>query len=472
MLEHLADFDDALMEALLEDIVPPREEVYEDLRKDLAGDLVVPVFFGAADKDEGVRRLWKALRHDGPTHEATRSRLGITGSGTAATVFRTVHAQHTGKLSLARVWSGEIKDGMTVETSTGTGGKVSGLYTVHGQDVGKVPTAGPGAVVALGRLDGVPTGALVGDLAGGATNGAPYWPVPLPPLFALALRPKRQGDDVKLTASLGKLIEEDASLSMEHDAATNELVLMGQGDIHLQTALAKLERLYHVAVDTARPQVPYKETLRKSTKVQGRHKRQTGGHGQFGDVHLEIKPLPRGAGFEFVDRITGGVVPRQYIPAVEHGVRDWAARGPLGFPVVDFSVTLTDGSYHSVDSSEAAFKTAAQIAMRDGAAKCDPILLEPILLVEVSVPTDATSKAQRALSSRRAQILGYMAKDGWTGWDVVQAHVPQSEVHDLIVELRSVTMGVGTYTWTFDHLQEFSGRQADDVVEARAKALA
>lgn len=468
MLEHLADFDDHLMEELLEDVVPPREEVYEDLRKDLAGDLLVPVFFGSADKDEGVRRLWKALRHEGPGHEDTRARLGIPDGGTRATVFRTVHAQHTGKLSLARVWSGEVKDGMSVETSAGSGGKVSGLYTVHGQDTAKIASAAPGCVVALGRLDGVPTGALVGD----AVDGAPDWPAPLPPLFSQALRPRRQGDDVKLTASLAKLAEEDGSLSYEHDAATNELLIWGQGDIHLQTALAKLERVYHVAVDAARPQVPYKETLRKGTRVQGRHKRQTGGHGQFGDVHVEIRPQPRGAGFEFVDKITGGVVPRQYIPAVEAGVRDWAARGPLGFPVVDFAVELVDGSYHSVDSSEAAFKTAAQIAMRDGAAKCDPILLEPILMVEVSVPTDATSKAQRALSSRRGQILGFAAKDGWAGWDVVQAHVPQSEMHDLIVELRSVTMGVGTFTWTFDHLQEFSGRQADEVVEARGKALA
>lgn len=468
MLESLADFDDHLLEELLEDVVPPREEIYDDLRKDLADDLVVPVFFGSADKDEGVRRLWKALRHDGPTHDHTRERLSIPANGTRATVFRTVHAQHTGKLSLARVWSGEIRDGMTVASSAGSGGKISGLYTVHGQDTSKVASAGPGAVAALGRLDGVPTGALVGD----QVDGAPEWPQPMPPLFALALRPTRQGDDVKLTQSLAKLVEEDPSLSVEQNADIGELLLWGQGDIHLQTALSKLERLYHVNVDSQRPQVPYKETLRKSVKVQGRHKRQTGGHGQFGDVHLEIRPLPRGEGFRFSDRITGGVVPKQYIPAVEAGVREWAQRGPLGFPVVDFAVELYDGSYHTVDSSEAAFKTAAQIAMRDGAPKCDPILLEPILMVEVSVPTDATSKAQRALSGRRGQILGFAPKDGWTGWDVVQAYVPQSEMHDLIVELRSLTMGVGTFTWSFDHLQEFTGRQADEVVEARAKAAA
>lgn len=468
MLESLADFDDHLLEELLEDVKPPKDEIYDDLTKDLQQDLVVPVFFGSADKDEGIRRLWKALRHETPSHAATAERLGIPQDGTRATVFRTIHAQHTGKLSLARVWSGEVKDGATVSSSAGKGGKVSGLYTLNGQATDKTTSGGPGAVVALGRLDDVPTGATVGD----AVDAAVDWPTPLPPLFSLALHPTRQGDDVKLTASLTKLAEEDASLSLEQNADVNELLLWGQGDIHLQVALARLTRVYHVEVETRQPQVPYKETIRKATSVQGRHKRQSGGHGQFGDVHVKIAPLSRGEGFRFTDAITGGVVPRQYIPAVEAGVKEWSARGPLGFPVVDFTVELFDGSYHVVDSSEAAFKTAAGLAMRTGVPQCDPILLEPILSVEVSVPTEATSKAQRALSSRRGQILGFSPKDGWNGWDCVQAYVPQAEMHDLIVEIRSASMGVGTFSWQFDHMQELSGRQADQVVETRQKELA
>lgn len=468
LLESLADFDDALLEELLEDSVPPPDTIYADLTKDLQDDLVVPVFFGAAEKDEGVRRLWKALRHEAPAHDVTAARLGISGSGTQATVFRTLHAPHTGKLSLVRVWSGEIKDGQTVDSSAGKGGKVSGLYGVHGQETPKLAAAGPGNVAALGRLDEVPTGAVVGDKGVSEID----WVTPMPPLFALAVRPTRHGDDVKLTGALAKLAEEDASLTVEHSADTNELLVWGQGDIHLQVALARMTRLHHVEVETSQPQVPYKETITASTAVQGRHKRQTGGHGQFGDVWLKISPLARGEGFRFSESITGGVVPRQYIPAVEQGVREWMARGPLGFPVVDFAVELYDGSYHVVDSSEAAFKTAAQLAMRNGIAECKPILLEPILTVEVSVPTEATSKAQRALSGRRGQILGFTPKEGWTGWDVVQAWVPQAEMHDLIVEIRSASMGVGTFEWRFDHMQELTGRTADTVVEQRAKTLA
>lgn len=468
MLESLADFDDHLMEELLEDVQPPKEEVYADLTKDLAEDLVVPVFFGSADKDEGVRRLWKALRHDGPDVTVTRARLGLGEGGTKASVFKTLYASHTGKLSLVRVWSGAVKDGMTVQASTGKGGKVNGLYAVNGQETAKAAAVESGGIAALGRLDEVPTGALVGD----AVKEAPAWAEALAPLFALALTPKRKGDDVKLTAALAHLTEEDRSLSVAHDPDTGELLLWGQGDIHLQVALAKLARVAHVEVDPSQPQVPYKETLKGSTEVQGRFKRQSGGHGQFGDVHVTIKGLPQGSGVQFSDSISGGVVPKQYIPAVEAGVRDWAQRGPLGFPVVDFAVDLFDGSYHVVDSSEAAFKAAAGLAMREGAPKCTPTLLEPILTVEVSVPSDATSKAQRALSGRRGQILGFMPKDGWTGWDTVQAYVPQAEMHDLITEIRSASRGVGTFSWAFDHLQELSGKVAEAVVAQRAQVLA
>lgn len=472
LLEHLADFDDQLLEDLLSDVTPPKEEVYDDLARDLAADLLVPVFFGAADKDEGVRRLWKALRHEAPDHTVTAARLGLTVpgtplTGTQATVFRTLHGQHTGSLSLARVWSGSIRDGQLLSSARGRIGKVSGLYSLSGLETRKEASAEPGAVVALGRLEDVANGTVVGD-----TDLTHLWPDPLPPLFALAVTPTRQGDDVKLTAALAKLCEEDASLSISHDADTGEISVWGQGDIHLAVALSRLTRLYHVEVATAQPQVPYKETIRSGTKVQGRYKRQSGGHGQFGDVWLEIAPLKRGEGFRFVDGISGGVIPRSYIPAVEAGVIEWARRGPLGFPVVDFSVELYDGSYHVVDSSEAAFKTAAGVAMRNGVTECEPLLLEPILMVEVSVPTDATSRAQRALSSRRGQILGFSPREGWTGWDVVQAYVPQAEMHDLIVDIRSVSMGVGTFFWRFDHLQELTGKSADQVVSGRQKELA
>jgi len=244
------------------------------------------------------------------------------------------------------------------------------------------------------------------------------------------------------------------------------------GDIHLKNAVARLKGKYNVEVAAEKPLVPYRETIKKACEIQGKHKRQTGGHGQYGDVHFRIKPLMRGEGIHFIDSIVGGVVPRNYIPAVEEGMRDYCKQGPLGFPVVDISVELFFGSYHDVDSSDMAFKTAARIGMQEGLLKCTPTLLEPILKVHISVPSEHTSKAQRLVTGHRAgQILGFDAKPGWNGWDVVEAYLPQNEMNDLIIEIRSQTMGVGFFTYEFDHLQELEGRDAEKIVEARKKTL-
>ncbi len=463
MLEHLADFDDHLMEELLEDVQPPKDEVYGDLAKDLAGDLIVPVFFGSAEADAGITRLWKALRHEVPDIDATAARLGVGAEGApVAHVFKTQHAAHTGKLSFARVLRGEFAENQALDA-----GRPSGLYVPVPGSLNKAAKASRGDVVAFGKLDSVATG----DLIGAKDVGLP--PAPhLEPLFGLALAAEKKGDDVKLTGALTKLVEEDSSYRLEQNAEFSELVLWGQGEIHLQVALERLKNRFNLGVTTRKPTVPYKESIKKSTSVHGRHKKQSGGHGQFGDVHIDIRPQPRGTGFAFEDKIVGGVIPKQYIPAVEEGVVDFLKQGPLGFPVVDVAVALTQGSFHAVDSSDMAFKTAARIAMTEGLPKCEPILLEPILAVEVSVPSDYTSKAQRIISGRRGQILGYDAKAGWPGWDAVSAYLPQAEMGDLIVELRSLTMGVGTFSWKFDHLQELSGRTADKVVEERKSALA
>ncbi|HIJ38515.1 MAG TPA: elongation factor G [Rhodospirillaceae bacterium] len=464
MLEHLADLDDHLLEELLSDITPPTTEVYDTLSRDLAQDLIVPVFFGSATHDHGISRLLKSLRHDIPGLENTRDRLGIQDQGgPLARVFKTVHAAHTGKLSYARVWRGDFVEGNHVN-----GTRPSGLLSLLGAGSSKLHKAEAGDVVAFGRLESVNTGDLLGD--GG--SGRDGWPAAMPPLFSLAVEAEKKQDDVKLTGALAKLTEEDPSLTIEQSHDTGELVLWGQGEIHLQVALEKLKHRFNLAVKGHRPQVPYKETIRKTVSEHGRHKRQSGGHGQFGDIYIDIEPRARGAGFVFADTVVGGVVPRQYIPSVGEGVEEYLKRGPLGFPVVDIKVTLTSGSYHAVDSSDQAFKTAARIAMTDGMPKCDPVLLEPILSVEIAVPNDYTPKAQRILSGRRGQILGFQAKDGWKGWDVVAAYLPQAEMSDLIVELRSLTMGVGTFSWRFDHLQEVVGRGADKVVEERRTALA
>jgi elongation factor G len=465
MLESLADFDDALLEQLLEDKVPATGEVYEHLTKALAEDLIVPVLFGSAEVGNGITRLLKVLRHEGPEPSVTAARLGVPASeGLAATVIKTFHAAHTGKLSMARVWRGEVEDGMTLGND-----RVSGLYHVMGQENQKIDKAGPGDVVGLGRMEEVMTGDLLTP-AGRDPDSEILWPEVQPPVFSLAVEPHNRQDEVKLTASIAKLIEEDASLSVEHNPDTKQMLLWGQGEIHLKIAVERLKSKYNVGVDMAPPQTAYKETIRKPTTQHSRFKRQTGGHGQFGDVQVEIKPLPRGKGFEFIDKVVGGSVPRQYIGAVEAGTREYLDRGPLGFPVVDVSVTLFDGQHHAVDSSDQAFKTAGRLAMSEGMPNCGPVLLEPVYEVTISVPSDFTNKVHSLVSGRRGQILGFEVRAGWQGWDDLKCHMPQSELPDLIVELRSLTMGVGTFQHRFDHLQELSGRLADQVIEARKEA--
>ncbi len=465
MLETLADFDDTLLEQLLEDADPSADETYSNLTKDVQQGLIVPIFFGSAAHDHGVRRLLKALRHETPTHEVVAERLGVDAAGgePRAQVFKTLHAAHTGKLSLARVLSGEIAD-----SSNLNGDRVSGIFRLLGSKQDKQNKAVAGTVVGLGRMENVGAGELL-SLAGDVK--ANDWPEPLAPLYSLAIHAEQRSDEVKLTGALAKLVEEDSSLSFAPNSDTGELLIWGLGDVHLQIAIDRLRNRNNLAVVSHRPQVPYKETIRKTVSQHARHKKQSGGHGQFGDVHLDIKPLPRGSGFNFEQKISGGVVPRQYIPAVEHGVKDYLSRGPLGFHVVDLSVTLTDGQHHAVDSSDMAFRAAGQLAMREGMPKCNPVLLEPIFQATISVPNQFTSRLQRLVSGRRGQILGFDAKDGWKGWDEVSVQMPQSEMHDLINELRSITQGVGTFDWKFDHLQELAGKEADQVVAARAEAL-
>ncbi|MCW8862952.1 MAG: elongation factor G [Rhodospirillales bacterium] len=464
MLEALADFDDSLLEELLEDVVPSTDEIYDNLTRDLHKDLIVPVFFGSAANGTGITRLLKVLRHEAPDAAESAGRLGIKSAGEGvAQVFKTLHAGHAGKLSLARIWGGDIADGDTLN-----GGRVGGVFSVMGQDHIKQPKAVAGEVVALGRIEGASTGDMLKASGGGRSIG---WPDTPPPLFSLAIHAEKQGDDVKLSGALHKLVDEDPSLSYGHDEETGEFVLSGQGEVHLKIALAKLENRFGLKAAADRPQVPYKETIRKPASQHSRHKKQSGGHGEFGDVHLEIKPLQRGEGFVFSDTITGGVVPKQYIPGVEAGVVEYLKRGPLGFQVVDISVTLTDGSFHTVDSSDMAFRKAAGAAMREAMPNCGPVLLEPVCKVTVSVPNEFTPKIQRMVTGRRGQLLGFDVKEGWNGWDEVQALMPQAEMQDMIVELRSQTLGVGTYGYEFDHLQELTGKDADQVVAARSKAL-
>jgi len=468
MLETLADHDDELMEQLLEDIQPPRDKVFDDLTKELREGLVCPVFLGTATHGNGVFRLLKALRHEAPDYASTAKRLGVSGNDPVAYVMKTFHSTHGGKLSVARVLAGQIGDG-AVLTSTGSeADRVSGVLKMFGAQTEKRGPAGPGETVALAKLEEAKTG----DTLSAGKQVHPPLPklAPFPPVLAIAASAKERKDDVKLGQALHKLLDEDPSLTVENNPETHEAVMWGQGEMHLRVAADRLAGRFGVGIETRPPSVGYRETIRKTATQRGRHRKQSGGHGQFGDVVLEIKPLPRSTGFQFEERITGGVVPRNYIPSVEEGVVDALKEGPLGFPVVDVAVALIDGSYHAVDSSDMAFRTAGRIGIADALPQCAPVLLEPIDTVEIVCPTDATAKINAILSGRRGQILGFDTREGWSGWDRVRAQMPESEIGDLIIEIRSATAGVGTFTFKFDHMAELTGRTADQIVAARRAA--
>lgn len=462
MLETIAEFDDHLLEELLEDINPSREEILQDLKQELGADQIVPVFFGMAERDYGVRHLLTALVEEAPAPTITANRRGLDPSAdgdAVVQILKTYFTPQGGRLSLGRIWQGTLNDGMALN-----GVRIGGIYRLMGQQQQPLQQAQAGEIIALGRLEGIATGDVVSS--GSQKPDLPRG-LQLKPVFALAIAAANRKDEVKLSSALTKLIEEDPSLYWEQHGDTQEVILWGQGEIHLQVALDRLARKYNLPMTTHLPQVPYKETIKASTKSHGRYKHQTGGHGAFGDVYLDIKPLARGEGFHFHESIVGGVVPKQYIPGVETGVREYLGHGPLGFPVVDIDVTLTDGSYHSVDSSEQAFKQAARLAMTEGLPKCHPVLLEPILSVTVLAPSEYTAKVLQLISGKRGQIQGFEASAEWKGWDQVTAYLPQAEMHDFIVDLRSLTMGVGFFQWDEDHLQEVPDKLRDAVLAMR-----
>ncbi len=471
MLEKLADHDDELMEQLLNDMEPPRDRVFADLARELAEGLVTPVLFGSAEHGNGVGRLLKALRHEAPVVENTVERLGLKPStGCTAQILKTFHTAHGGKLSVARVLGGELVDGAVLYGAEGQEARVAGVFSMLGSTPSKKAKAVLGDTVALGRLEKIATGETVATNKGAAKQLAPKT-VP-PGVYGVAISVTDRKDEVKLTSSIIKLIEEDPTLALEHNTNTHEMVLWGQGEVHLRVALERLQGKFGVHAKTQGRRIGYLETIKKSVQLRGRHKKQSGGHGQYGDVTVEISPAPRGAGFVFSDTITGGVVPKQYIPAVEMGVREWMVQGPLGFAVVDFQVNLSEGSYHDVDSSEMAFKLAARVAMVEGVPLCAPVLLEPIVAVDIHCPNDATSRVNQIVTGHRGQLLGFDGRDGWAGWDTVKAYLPESEIGSLIIELRSATSGVGTFTFAHNHMAEISGRAAEQVIAARKVHLA
>jgi elongation factor G len=464
LLEAMADFDDHLMEELLEGVEPPLEEIDRDLCSECAHDQVVPVLVTAGMSGAGVSALVRAIEQWFPSPSETPA-LDAEGRPIApdpagpvvARVIKTSIHPQSGKISIVRILSGTIKADATLANVTKRDEKVrlGGLYRLQGKKQEPIAEAGPGSIVALARLDSVATGDTL------TSNGhkvlLPRVPV-AEPVFAVAIKPKERIDEAKISQMLARIVDEDPALRLTRADVTHEMLLLGSGEQHVSIAVERLARKYKVEVATAAPTIPYQETITNGTEIHSRYKHQTGGHGQFGDVWLRFEPRERGAGITFEDKIVGGVVPRQFIPAVEKGVREALAHGLGGYPVTDLHVTLYDGQYHDVDSSEQSFKTAAGMGVREALPKCNPVVLEPIAHVQVIVPTSHTSTVIQQLTGKRGQILG-MNPGERVGFDVVEAYVPAVELSRYITELRTGTQGLGTYSWRHERYDPVPGNR-------------
>ncbi|RAK58074.1 elongation factor G [Phenylobacterium deserti] len=456
MMEQLADFDDALLEQLLSDMVPSRDAVFTDLVREMNEGLIVPVFFGSALNGFGIRRLLKALRHEAPLPDRAAERVGVDGAG--AYVLKTAYAGQSGKLAYARTFGRALEDNADLTLPSGEKSRVGGLFGVQGASLAKIASARPGDICAIGKVESATAGQILSMT--GQPQKARAAAEARRPLFSVALSARHRKDDVRLSGALAKIVEEDPGLRLTHDSEGRQVLLAGQGEGHVRLALERLRRRFGVEIDTAQPRTPYRETILRAVTQRARHKKQSGGHGQFADVTIEVQPLPRGSGFMFDSRVLGGAVPKQWIPAVADGVRDGLAKGPLGFPVTDLAVTLLDGQTHSVDSSEMAFRMAGRLAIEEALAQAGSILLEPIERLVVYSPTPAASNVTSALTARRGQILGLGPREDWRGWERIEAYLPQSERQDLIAELRGLTQGLGAFEADFHHMAELTGRLA------------
>lgn len=437
LLEEAATFNDALLEKVLADEKPSREEVLAALRAGMAAGSLVPVLWGSATQGIGVRELLDTALLLAPD--------GDEGAGTLLRVFSLALDPYLGKLAYVKVLSGEVAEGMAlVNLETKDKVQVRDVYIYSGAKLEKAGRAGTGAIAALGKLDGLSLGATLAS-DGSAT---PLPPIPFPkPVFIRAIAAKSQAEEEKVSSALRDIVATKATLAFHRDPVTKEGLLSGMGDVQLDVLAERLRNKYGVEVQYRVPKVPYRETIRKTASAMYRHKKQTGGHGQFGEVHLRIEPLPRGAGFEFVDEIKGGVIPQQFIPGVEKGVREAMEEGVLaGFPVVDVRAAVYYGTYHEVDSSELSFKIAARTAFKLAAEQAEPTLLEPIMALEVTTPDAFTGDIISDITSRRGRILGMEAGGGRT---TIRIEVPMAETLSYALDLKALTQGRATFQMTF-----------------------
>jgi elongation factor G len=461
LLEALGDFDDHLLEELLEGVEPSIDEVRTNLRQETSQDQLVPVLAGAGLVDIGVAAsaLLDVIEKQFPPP------AGDPNASLVAQVCKTFVHPQSGKLSVVRIFDGTVTADATLVDASRDGLKVrsAGLFRLQGKKQEPVTSAGPGEIVAIGRLEGVRTG---DTLLGNAEKTVLPIPPLAPPLFAVAIKPKEKLDEAKVSQMLARICEEDPTLQVVRAEFTGELQLLGLGEVHVATAMSRLSRKYHLALGMSPPSVAYRETITQSTEMHARYKHQTGGHGQFGDVVLRIEPRERGHGVTFSEQVVGGVVPRQFFPAVEKGVRDALAKGPVaGYPVVDLHVTLIDGAYHAVDSSEQSFKTAGSMAIREGLPKCGPVLLEPIVYVEAIVPDESASSILGGLTGKRGQVLSFEPAEK-RGFQRVAAYAPQAELGNYITELRTATQGLGTYAWRHERFDPAPPKISQQIREA------
>lgn len=475
LVETAVEMDDDIMERYLNgDEIKP-EEIENCLKSGISGNKIVPVFCGSATRNIGINTLLDGIIKFFPPPTFRKEVEGInpkTGEKVvrqssesepfSALVFKTITDPFAGKLTLFRVYSGEIHPDMTVlNVRKEDKERIGQIFSLVGKKQKPAGSASAGDIAVVAKLREVQTGDTLCD----EKSPIKYEGVTVPnPVISFSLHPKAKGDEDKLNTSLARLIEEDQTIKYSRDEQTKEFLLSGMGQVHIEVIVERMKRKFNVEVELKDPKVPYKETIKGTTKVQGKYKKQSGGKGQYGDTWLEIAPNPRGEGFQFIDKVVGGAIPRQYIPAVEKGIVEAMNQGVLaGYPVVDFRVTLYDGSYHDVDSSEMAFKIAASMGFKKGIEMCKPVLLEPIMKMEVIVPDENMGDIMGDMNSRRGKIIGVETKGSN---QVVKAAVPMSEVLRYAPDLRSMTGGRGTFTMEFSHYEEVPAQISEKIIEA------
>ncbi|KHK02985.1 elongation factor G [Desulfovibrio sp. TomC] len=472
MIEEVCVSDEQLMERYLEGEAIPVEELLAAVHAATLSGALCPVCCGSALKGMAGDRLLAAIQNylPGPLESAAGGKtIAIEGGELTASetgpvvafVVKTLFDPFAGQLSIVRVLSGTVTTNLELfNPTTGSSERAGQILLPLGKEaaISKEP-AGPGSVIALAKLKDTATGHTLCDPKKPVVVPAPVLP---PPMISYALAPAEKGDEDKVFAAMSKLLDEDITLSITRDEETGDILISGMGQTHLETAVEKARRRYKVSPVLKAPKIPYRETVKGKVEVQGRHKKQTGGRGQFGDCWIRMEGLPRGSGYEFVDAIVGGAIPRQYIPAVDKGVQESSVRGFLaGYPLVDFRVTLYDGSFHTVDSSEMAFKIAGSVGFKAACEKLKISLLEPIVLVSVSCPDEYMGDIIGDLSSRRGKVLG---SDSTGGITEIQAHVPMAEMQEYAKTLSSMTGGQGAFTMAFGHYEECPPPIAEKVV--------